>query len=264
MTEEQQARLEGVIAALETLPTPEVIIESQKLRCSLPLTDKTRRRLRMAYAGGISAQRLLSYIEALDDVDEHRQEISRNITQLLRDRDVLLAAEDSDAAYPMTLSAHLAGRMEVDNHFFAVCVGRIERFLPKAARAAGHKISKEDLELLGTFRPVRDHYEHFDERLPGGDKYSVAASESEENGRWTIRMGLTVDPMQRIVIDSVAADMTPRGLATVREIVRRNWDELKPAAIEHARKYFVENPDQLPHPDDLDHDVLVSTGNQGA
>jgi len=73
-------------------------------------------------------------------------------------------------------------------------------------------------------------------------------------------MGLKVDDQGRIVLGGVAVDVTPSGLATVRAVLKRNWEELTPSALELVRKHFEADPSQIPGPEEVDHRLLASTG----
>lgn len=155
LTDEQQTKLDALMAELERLPTPEAIAEAGRLRCPLPLDDRGRARMRMAIAGAIAAEKLLAYINALDYVDEHRNEIGREIFGLQREGELLRAQRSLDAAMPLVKAGYLAGRQEVDFHFFAVCAGRIERFLPIAAKAASLCRSTSVLRGRSRWRTAR-------------------------------------------------------------------------------------------------------------
>lgn len=260
LTVEQQARLDSLLAELNTLPTPELIYESARLRLRFPLDDSGKKRMRMAFAGAIAAQKLLAYIVALEDVDDHRGTTGRKIDDLQKEAVVRRAMRSLDAADSIVMAGHLAGRQEVDFHFFAVCVGRIERFLPIAAKSTGYKVPNVDRDLLSPYRALRDYYEHMEDRLPGGKNYDLAASEEDHNGVWRIRIGIGVDDQERIVTNGVAVDVSPRGLATIRDALRRNWEQLKPSTLELVRKHFEVNPTEIPGPDAVDSHLLVSVG----
>lgn len=260
LTADQRTRLDALMAALDRLPTSDAIEASGRLRCPLPLDHTGKNRMRLAIAGAIAAEKLLAYITALDDVDEHRDGIGREIVGLQRAGEFLHARRSLDAAMPLVQASHLAGRQEVDFHFFAVCVGRIERFLPIAAKAAGHKLPMADRELLATFRPLRDYFEHLEDRLPGRKNYDPVASEEEVDGNWRIRMSLTLDTQERIVMDGVAADVTTRGVATVRAVLGTHWEALKPSALALVRRHFEANPSYIPGLEAVDNDPLVSLG----
>ncbi len=61
LTDEQHAKLNALIVELETLPTPELIAESGRLRCSSPLNEAGKQRLRLAIGGGAAAQKIMAY-----------------------------------------------------------------------------------------------------------------------------------------------------------------------------------------------------------
>ncbi len=260
LTSDQGSKLDALIAELEQLPTPELLIEAGRLRLPLPLDDAGRKRFRLAFSGGVAAQKLLSYIETLEEVDDHRGAIGQRISHLQREGNRLRAMQSLDAARLLLMANHLAGRQEVDFHFFAVCVGRIERLLPIAAKAAGYKIPIRDRELLASYRPLRDYYEHLEDRLPGGRKYPESEVEREQDGEWRIRVGLTLDDQERVVIDGVAVDVTPRGVATVRAVLRGNWEQLKPSALAMVRKHYENDLSGIPRPEEVNTERIVSTG----
>lgn len=259
LTTAQRAKLEALMEELEKLPTPEVIAESGRLRVPRPLDDAGKKRMRLAWSGGIAAEKLLAYIQALEDVDEHRDTIGRRIFELHREGERLRTMRSLDAAGPLVMASHLSGRQEVDYHFFAVCVGRIERLLPIAARAAGYKLPKENRAFLAPFRSLRDFYEHFEDHLPGGKNYDEAGTESQDDREWRVSIGLTVDDQGRIVLGGVTVDVTPRGVAAVRDVLGRNWEQLRPSALGLVRKHFVADPSAIPDPKEVEHRLLVST-----
>lgn len=259
MTLEQRIKLDALLAELNMLPTPELIREAGQIRIPAPLDDAGRKRIYLTLGGAIAAQKLLAYITALRSVDEQRDKIGREVHRLRRKSDHLRSEQSLDAAEPMVLAAQLSGEQEVMFHLFAVCVGRIERLLPIAARAAGYKMPKVDRDLLASFRPLRDYYEHFEERLPGGKNQAEVVREVEENGKWHIRMGLHVDGQSRIVIEGRAIDVTPRGLRAVEDVLHRTWQQLRVSAIAEVREYFEANPSEIPGPEAVDETLLVAS-----
>jgi hypothetical protein len=142
-------------------------------------------------------------------------------------------------------------------HFFVVAVGRIERLLPFAAKAAGYKISKDDLELLRSYRPLRDYYEHSEDHFPGRRNSAKVVTKEERYGTWHIRSGLTLDLQGRLVFGSKAVDVTSRGLAAVEEVLGRNWEALKPSAIRMVREHYVADPSDIPGPEVIKNDLLA-------
>lgn len=259
LTFEQGAKLDALLAELASLPTPELNADSGRLRCGLPLDDVGKKRMRLALSGAFAAEKILAYLQALEEVDNHRGMIGRRIFELHREGKRLRALESLDAVEPLVMASHLSGWQEVDFHFFAVCVGRIERFLPIAARAAGYKIPREDRDLLAPYRALRDYYEHLEDRLPAGKHYDEGA-ETHDEREWRVRIGLTLDGQERIVLSGVAVDVTPRGVAAVRGVLRRNWEQLAPSTLTMVRKHFEAKPSDIPGPGEVKQNLLASTG----
>lgn len=258
LTPEQVSRLEALLAELRQLPTPELLIEAGRLRLPMPLDEVGRKRFRQIFAGGVAAQKLLAYIGALEEVDDHRGAIGKRIFDLQQVGNRLIEQESAEAAKYLVEATYLAGRQEVDYHFFAVCVGRIERLLLLVARTAGYKIPLADKELLASYRALRDYYEHLEDRLPSGKRYDEALGEIEQNGEWRIRVSLGIDSQERIIIDGAVVDVTPRGVTAVREAVRRSWEQLGPSALALVRKHYEENPSAIPAPEEINQELFVS------
>lgn len=246
LTEEQQAKLDALMAELETLPLYDLILQSARLRCPQVFDDRMKAQMRLAMRGGIAAEKLLAYLVWLRTVNEWRSSMGDDLRQLKQEGDRLLALGSLDAAKVIVMSDHLLGQRELTLHFFAVCVGRIERFLPIVARAAGYRIPQADLNLLAAYRPLRDYYEHLENRLPGGSAAAEAVTEEEDDERWQVRMALPVDDQGRFVINGVAADVTPRGMVNVEEVIQRHWDQIEASALGLVRRHFEANPTNIP------------------
>ena len=80
------------------------------------------------------------------------------------------------------------------------------------------------------------------------------------DGEWCLRMELTLDNDERVVMNGVAVDLTPRGVAAVRTVLRGNWDQLRPGALAMVRKHFESDPSDIPGPGDVNQALFVSTG----
>lgn len=215
--------------------------------------------MRLAFSGGVSAEKVLSYLASLRAVNEWRGTLGREINGLLQDAERLRLTDRLASRELSVMATHLSGRQEVTFHFFAVCVGRIERFLPIAAKAAGYKIPKAQLGLLAPYRLIRDHYEHLEERLPVGTKYDKATAEYEEDGEWRIRIGLPVDSEGRIILKDTPVDVTTRGMTSIEALLRRHWDQLKVSALELVSKHFEDDPNDIPSPAEVKQELLAST-----
>lgn len=262
LTDKQQHELNALLEELDTLPTPELIVEAARLRLPVPMDEKSKKLMRQAYAGGIAAQKLLAYIEELRDVEDRRLKFGVQIHHKLKDATVWRAMRSLDAAQPLIEASQLAGRQEVMFHFFSVTVGRIERFLGIAAKAAGHKIPKEDHKLLATFRELRDYYEHMEDELPGRKNYRADEHEEEREGELRLRPGFTMDAQERIVLNGVTVDVSGGGLRAVEALLQRHWVGLRDDALDLVRKHFEADPSTIPPPEAVDQNLLVSVDGQ--
>lgn len=258
LTDKQHTRLDALVDKIEGLPTPEAIVQAGDLRCARPLDDAGRKRMLLALSGGVAAEKIIPYLEAVRDIDYQRDKVGREIHRLGEETERLRAVRSLDAAHRIVNASHLSGKQEVAFHFFAIAVGRLERLLLVAATAAGHKLPKADQDFLGSYRPPRDYYEHAEDHFPGRKNASKVVVEHERDDMWHIRSGVSVDALGRIVGGGKAADVTSRGLAVIEDIVERNWKALKPSAIRLVRTHFEADPWNISGPEAVKNDLLAS------
>src|SRR5215213_10317916 len=108
-----ETAMDSLLGRLAELTTPELIVESAKLRCQVPLRDTDRKRLRLAFGGAYAVEKVLYYLQTLREVDEQRIEIGKDIHRLL----ALSASEDAVTAVRARVTAtHLSGFQEVRIH----------------------------------------------------------------------------------------------------------------------------------------------------
>ena len=62
---------------------------------------------------------------------------------------------------------HLAGQQEIVLNFFTISIQHIHSLLKVVAEAVGYDIDPDDDAFFRKFRPLRNHFEHWSERLPG-------------------------------------------------------------------------------------------------
>lgn len=255
---QQRTQIEALLAELDTLPTPELIVEVGRLRCSSPLGESGKARMRLAYGGAFAIGKVAHYLEELRAIDSKRDAIGREIDRLqqrareLRDADLHTSIESQLSAIQQ------AGQQEVTFHFFVICVAQIDRLLPVAARAACYKLPKADRDILTAYTPLRHYFEHLDERLPGKAHRAEVVTESADKHEWRIQIGLACDAQGRIVIGGHPIDVTSRGVEAVESVVRRTWEGLRASALEEMRKHCLNNSNQIPQPKQVRQDLLVS------
>ncbi len=72
-------RLDAVIAELRTLPTPEFIVESVRIRLEDPSNEEHLKRYRAAFAGAIAARMVLHYLTELRSLTDRIVATNREI-----------------------------------------------------------------------------------------------------------------------------------------------------------------------------------------
>ena len=120
LTPEQETKLQALLAALEQLPTPELILESARLRTPLiegNVDEAAKKRMRFAIEGGFAAQKVLAYIAVLRSIDEQRIANNRDIRVLDQQAALLRRTNPLAAVEPSLLAVHKAGEQEVYLHF---------------------------------------------------------------------------------------------------------------------------------------------------
>jgi hypothetical protein len=263
LTTKQRAKLEALTAALEKLPMPELIMESARLRCPLvdgDLDESGKKRMRFAAGGAAAAKKLLAYISVLRSVDGQRIANNRRIDGLVQHEDGLRRTDPLDSGQFSVLINRLSGEQEVFLHFFSICATRIATFLPIAARAAGYKVPKADTDILDSYWPLRHHYEHFEDRLPGGKNDHLTVAETHNENEWRVNMGLVTDKQGRFVIEGKTIDVTTRGLGAIEDVVQRTCESIYANALEEVCKHFLANPSDIPDPASLQQSHKVSLG----
>ena len=245
LTSDNQQRLDALIAELETLPTAERILQSADLLCPFPRREAEKKRLRSAMAGAFAAERTMYYLVALRSVNEERKRLNKLIEKLRLVEAQALSRRDAEGVDTARVEQiALSGMVEVALHTFAVYVSQIEMLLPIATRSVSATIASRDLAFLRSYRQLRDHYEHFDERLPGKSKSQTYVTESESQGAWSFIAGLSVDPEGRFDIAGTKVDVTDRGLTQVEAIVQTAWEEINQKSIERVKKILHEESRQ--------------------
>lgn len=193
--------------------------------------------------------KVLYYLEALDRIDQERLKVGQEVARL-RGRVAELREADPGEAVRLDFTVFtLAGTQEVSWHLFTVCVSQVLRLLPEAARGAGIELSEEDREYLETFKNLRNHFEHLDERLPGREKKGRIVIMQPDELRMVL--GLQVDELGRVIVNGTAVDVTGRGVEAVRRIVDGTVEAIRAACLGQVRQHFAVDPEQIPAPESI-------------
>ena len=260
LTDEQQGKLDALLAELATLPTPELIVEAVRIRGIDVSTEEGQHLFRTAMAGGIAAEKMFSYLLALRDFEQFRNSLGREIHGFMLRPEPTRPEEVEEYIREKTLAIKNSGLQEVTVHFFSNCVMHLHKLLKKAATGAGYQIPDADLAVLNAYRDLRNYYEHIENRLPGHVDAGEVVRETVTEDEWTIHSGIETDSEGYILLKGQRIDVTGRGLERVEDVVRRTWEQLKPAAVAGAREHFLANPADIPSPEAVRQDLLVSVG----
>ena len=262
VTSDQEKQLSAVMAELNRLTTPGLIFESARLRLPDEPTDTDKTRFRMAYAGVVAATKIESYMVSMRQANTRRLQLGKRIRDL-NDKVRDLRITDPVAAIPAAVEVpKLSGLQEVEVHTFVIAINAIQKLLPFAARAAGFKISATDKKTLLQFEPLRDFYEHIEQRLPGSKhpKKDQAFQEPDDESGWYMKFELPTDADGYILIDGNRIDVSSGGVSKVQDVVERTWASIRESALADAEKFFRANPDRLPDPAVVDSGFETKVG----
>jgi hypothetical protein len=261
LTDDQRARFNGVMEKLEKLDVPELLAETARLRLPKPMTPELKPRYRSNFAGAIAAQKVLAYISELDDANERRVELGKEIMRLNAEANALESSDPVEATALRVTVGRLAGMQEVAIHRFASAIERISVLLPAATKTSGYKLSTQDRVFLENYIALRDYYEHLEQRLPGGKFEKEACKEIEDERGWRIIMELPIDEMDgMIVIRGHRIDVSSDAVMDVILVMQRAWADLHANAMAEVQKYFLTHPEHIPDPSEVRDAILAQLG----
>jgi hypothetical protein len=141
-------------------------------------------------------------------------------------------------------------------HFFAICATKILKLLPAVLTPAGVRIPDEDVEFLKTFINLRHHFEHIDERLPGGDKEDWLVRREGD----TVAIGLDVDSQGRPLVRGNSVEVTAQGYDRIMSIVAHVIDTSRTTYLSRLRKLYQEHPALVPALDTIGRGLAERVG----
>jgi hypothetical protein len=261
LTDAQTARFNGVIAKLEKLDVPELLAESARLRLPKPMSEELKSRYRSNFAGAIAAQKVLAYIDELNDADDRRVELGKEIIRINKEADELESTDPEKATSYRVTVGRLAGMQEVAIHRFASAIERISELLPAATKTSGYKLSAQDRAFLRNYIALRDYYEHLEQRLPGGTFEKEACKEIDDGEGWRIIMELPINKTDGMIeIKGRRIDVSSDAVMDVIQIMQRAWADLRANALAEVQKYFINNPEHIPDPREVRDAILAQLG----
>lgn len=268
LTTAQQEQLTVLLAELGTFPTSETIVRCQEAVYLDPDVEVDLARADVAMAGAWAYDRMLLYLDRLRSLNEERMEIGKRIHQLMQHPRPTTEAELPEAAWAGVMAPHLAGQQEVVFNFFCVSVQHIRSLILVVAGAVGCEIPQDDLDFLDEFRFLRNHFEHWYDRLPGKTNEVGLITKAMTPDEYHVRGGLRTDEKNRIIVIEPkksgpvthVVDVTNDGVARVEKIAQETSAKVNELAIEHVRAYFIAHPENIPAPEDIRQDLLIDVG----
>ena len=249
LTSQQRWKLQALKAELSTQPIAETISECIRLQwLGREDTEEARENFRRAYSAGRAAQLVLSYLKYLEDVNSRRKQLGVAIHEKLH-HPYPTSKEEIEAYVAADLDAmEMAGRQEILLMDFANTCIQILGLLKKATEGSDYQVPQEDLDYLDHYRPLRDHYAHIYNRLPGGSNAKEVVTEIDDERGFQIIIGFEIDDQDRVVLEEKRIEVNDRGAERVLEIGKRNLAALSPSAIAGLHQHFVQHPDDIPPP----------------
>jgi hypothetical protein len=268
LSPEQQRMLTALLEELSTFPVPEMIFRCAQIVGVDPANQADVERMDAAGAGAWAYDRMLSYLVRLRSLVEEQRQIGKQIREFKQHPDPRNEEEVDVAAWARVMAPRLAGDQEVILNFISVSVQHIRSLLKVVAEAVGYDIPAEDLAFLDEFRHLRNHFEHWHNRLPGKANETTLIKRTETAEGYRIQGGLEGDAQNRIIVIEPtkpgpvthAVEVTDPGMARVEKIVRETDEKVKALALEGVRTYFIAHPEIIPSPKDIPQDLLFSAG----
>jgi hypothetical protein len=268
LTEEQRARLTTLLDKLSTFPVPETIVRCLEAVGIDSKIEGDLERADAAMAAAWAYDRAHQYLVRLRSLNQERMQIGNEIRRLMQHPDPATEAEVVEAAQSRVLAPDLAGRQEVVINFFCVSVQHIHSLLIVVAAAVAYEIPPDDLSYLDEFRFLRNHFEHWYDRLPGKTNEAGLVTKALTADEYHVTGGLQTDEKNRFIVIEPkksgpvthVVDVTNDGMARIEQIVQETSAKVKEFAIEQVRAHFIADPQDVPSPEDVRDDLLFTVG----
>ncbi len=258
LNEDEQLRLDALISHLESFPMQELIVTSGNLRRPKAFDEQSMKWIYQSLAGAHAIGKIASYMHMLREVNKQRHQIGYQTHMLLERAQQSREADPKSAVTADVEAIFLAGLQEVTFHFFVSCVMAIDGLLPLVAKSTGYKIPPKDKAVLESYKPLRDYFEHMENRAPGRSHQAEVVKEFRNEDMWRIESGFETDEKDRIILNGQPIDVTTRGLEAVDEVIARNYLAMKVSCLNQVRDHFLDDPDSIPTPNQVPYHPLVS------
>lgn len=272
LPKEYQARLTALLEELDSFAVPELLVRCLEVvnisgdggpdGLSIDaVVDST-------LAGAWAYDRMVSYLLQLRLLWEERTKLGKAIYQLRQYPTPTSEEELAKFAKARVWAPHLAGQQEVVTNFFCISVQHIRSLLLVVAEAVGYEIPAKDLAFLDEFRYLRNHFEHWYERLPGKINEAGLITKAKTASEYRVQGGLATDARGRYVViepkksGPVAhvVDATRNGLARIEGIVQETDKQVRHKALDAVRKHYIKYPQNIPAPNEIPQTLLIDVG----
>lgn len=241
---------EEAIQALSSLPLHEFVYTTLSL-VNLPFGEV--RVDPSAAAADYAVAKIEQHVRALHAAEERRRQLGLAARAELQ-RAEELRATDPESADEVAADAVLLGaEQEVEWHYFTTSARTIQRLLALAARLVGVTIQDEDDAKLRSYAPLRNVFEHLDERLPGEQKSDRLVLEDSDSTRLVI--GLKSDAVGRFTVPSngvdIVAEVNAVGVWEIEHAVTNTLNSIGAKCVELLENEFAAHPEKVPRIEDI-------------
>ena len=241
-------RAAAAIATLSELPLNELVYATLSL-VNIPFPEP---RLDLsAVAAAYAVEKSASYLSAAKDCEERRAAFEIGARKESERAEALRPTDPTGADEVTEDALYLSAEAEVEWHFFTICARSIQRMLALATRLVGATVDPADEQTLGSYGPLRNQFEHLDERLPGQDVRGRLILDDTEETR--LLVGIRADDVGRITVSTAAGDVVCEvnrvGVWEIEQAVHATFREIDAKCIELLEAEFAAHPEKIPNAD---------------
>ena len=188
------------------------------------------------------------YVTALKQREARRHERGLEVRRDLAFAETFRATDPETADRLRQEAIRGTDDQQVEWHFFTICAAQIRRLLTVAQLLVGMSLPEEYEAFLDSYQPLRNQFEHLDERLPGFEKGGRLVLDNSDNSR--LRLGVQSDNTGKITVQrsgmDVTAEVNARGVERIEEITTVSYTQIRDACIAHLRREFSVRPEKIP------------------
>jgi hypothetical protein len=196
-----------------------------------------------AIAASYALRKVQHYCEAVRRIENRRRDLGLRIGPELEAAEALRPDDPAEADRLRQAALWQMGEYEIKQHFFTICASQIWRLLALAHRIVGVDLPAESVEVLESYQPLRNQFEHLDERLPS----------QERGGRLVLdvpnrmMLGLNDDGTGRITVRrngvDVVAEVNEHGVEELERVVGQSFEIIRAKCIKHLEQFFTDHPE---------------------